>query len=315
MMRRLFVFILTFCMLFAALPVESAYFTPVQLATLEKQMSERCDEIFKSVYHPGYLDGGCAAWTSDQLIRNNIGYWYKGRYSYGYDDGNKWFADLDEGAVTDTGYTQVKYPGENAITELIAEYGSHPIYNVVVSWQRGNGKWVAEGHVLYIWCIYDGYVYYTDTFNQQFGDAGHIVKRTVENFIQLYDQISGPMIGAVHFAGDEAGGFRSNENIYSEYIAVEDCVLRTSPLEVSIDADEDTVPVAAGESISVIGAYTDDYDQRWLRVEGGKWVKEAQVAKKGNYSTIICEGITIPQVWMVKHGFTMAGSVTSHGGA
>lgn len=313
-MKRFLTLLLVFALALGALPADCAYFTDSQLTALEEQMNTRCDEILESVYHEEYFDGGCAEWVNDQLIHNNIGYWYKGLYSHGYDDGNKWYTDLDEGAVTDTGYTQIKYPGETAIYDLISEYAGHPIYNVVASWERGSGKWVAEGHVLYIWCIYDGYVYYTDTFNQTFGDAGHIVKRAVDNFVELYAQISGAMIGAVHFAGDEIGGFRPNETIYSEYIANEGCTVRSAPMEVVGDSDTSIESLEQGSSLSVRGAYTDDYDQRWLKIEGGKWVKETDVTKSGNYSTIICENMTIPVTWLYRHAFTMGGTVTSHGG-
>ncbi len=314
-MKRFLTLLLIFTLALGSLPVNCGYFTGEQLTALENSMSKRCDEILRAVYHAEYFDGGCAEWVNDQLIHNNIGYWYKGNYSFGYDDGNKWFHDLDDGAVTKSGYIQVKYPGESAIYDLISEFGGHPIYNVVVSWERGSGKWVAEGHVLYIWCIYDGYVYYTDTFNQTFGAAGHIVKRTVDNFVELYDQISGPMIGAVHFEGDEVVGFHPDETINSEYIAGQGCSLRSAPMDTVGDTDTLIEEVEPGTAISVRGAYTDSYDRRWLKVEGGKWVKDSEVKKSGNYSTVTCDGITIPQVWMYRHGFTMAGTITSHGGA
>lgn len=313
-MKRFLALVLVFTLALGALPVNCGYFTDAQLTALEESMIKRCDDILTAVYHGEYFDGGCAEWVNDQLIYNNIGYWYKGNYSYGYNDGNQWFGDLDEGAVTETGYTQVKYPGESAIYDLISEFGGHPIYNIVVSWEKGNGKWEASGHVLYIWCIYDGYVYYTDTFNQTLGDAGHIVKRTVDNFVELYAQISGAMIGAVHFEGDETVGFHPDETIYSEYIAGDMCSLRSAPMDTVGDTDTAVETVESGTALSVRGAYTDGYDRRWLKVEGGKWVKETDVTKNGNYSTIICENMTIPVTWLYHHAFTMGGTVTSHGG-
>ena len=313
-MRKFLLLTLIISVLCGVMPICSTAAGDVPLVIWEEDMAKKCEDIFDAVFDDGYLDGGCAAWTSDQLIHNSIGYVYKGLDSRGYDDGNKWFYDLDEGAVTDSGYTQVKYPGEHAIYDLISDYGGHPIFNVIVSWQKGNGKWVAEGHVLYIWSIREGNVYYSDTFDSILGEAGTLLKRPVDQFVQVYSQSSGPMIGAVHFAGDEAVGFHPDESIYSEYIAGEGCTVRTSPLEIA-DQYTEIEPVEAGATLSVRGAHTDAYGQRWLKVEGGKWVKDSEVIKKGNYSTFACDGITVPQVWMIRHGFTMAGTVTSHGGA
>lgn len=313
-MRRFLILVLIMTLLLGAVPCYSVPIDGLSLKEWEDEMMKKCEDILEVVHHDDYFDGGCAAWTSDQLRYNDIGYWYKGKYAHGYDDGNKWFYDLDEGAVTKSGYTQVKYPGEQALYDLVSDYGGHPIYNVVVSWQKGNGKWTAEGHVLYIWCIRDGNVYYTDTFDSILGEAGKIIKRPIDQFVNIYNESSGPMIGAVHFEGDESVGFHPDENIYSEYVAKEGCTLSTAPLEVP-DAYTVIEPVASGTALSVRGAYTDAYGQRWLKVDGGKWVKAADAVKKGNYSTFVCESISVPKVWMCRHGFTMSGTITSRGGA
>jgi len=313
-MRRFLILLLIFTLLLGALPCYSVPVDGLSLYEWEDELMKKCEDILKVVHHDGYFDGGCAAWTSDQLRYNDVGYWYKGKYSSAYDDGNKWFYDLDEGAVTKSGYTQVRYPGENALYDLISEFGGHPIYNVVVSWQKGNGKWAAEGHVLYIWCIRDGNVYYTDTFDSILGEAGKIIKRPIDQFVSVYDQSSGPMIGAVHFEGAETVGFHPDETVYSEYIAKEGCTLRTTPLEVP-DAYTVIESVDAGTVLSVRGAHTDAYGQRWLKLDGGKWVKAIDAEKRGNYSTFVCESISVPKVWMCRHGFTMSGTVISRGGA
>ena len=158
-------------------------------------------------------------------------------------------------------------------------------------------------------------MYYSDTFNSILGEAGTLIKRRVEEFTSYYNSVSGSMLGAVHFEGDENGGFHPDEMIYSEYIAKDGCTVCSSPLEQLGGAGEAPVPVAAGEKLAVRGAYVDGYNNRWLRIEGGNWVKESETVKSGNYSTIVCENMTIPVTWLYRHAFTMGGTVTSHGGA
>jgi len=95
-MRRFLILLLIFTLLLGALPCYSVPVDGLSLYEWEDELMKKCEDILKVVHHDGYFDGGCAAWTSDQLRYNDVGYWYKGKYSSAYDDGNKWFYDLDE---------------------------------------------------------------------------------------------------------------------------------------------------------------------------------------------------------------------------
>ncbi len=311
-MKRVLALTVFFALLLCAAPARAAYFTDAELRAMEEDFEERCEQILQEVYHPEYFDGGCAEWVNDQLILNGIGYWYKGYYCYGFDDGNRWFGDLDEGAVTESGYTQVKYGGPGALTDLVAEFGGYPVYNVVLCWEQGNlGKWEDSGHVIYVWCVYDGYVYYADTFEQLFVPAGHIVKRQIDDFLAQYELTNGALIGAVHFEGDEAAHYRPDERMYAEYTAVRDCVLRAAPAFTVNGEDTAVQEAGEGTALAVRGAYTDDAGVRWLKIDGGWWVAFDDVKKSANYSTLTAHDITVPVSWCYHHGFTMAGTIQS----
>lgn len=295
-----------------SLPVSAEPLTAQQVREMEKQIEEKIDEIRQEVNHPEYFDGGCAEWTSDQLRLNEIGYWYKGYYNYGFDDGNKWFNDLDAGAVTQSGYTQVKYGGDDALTDLLAEFGGYPVYNVVICFERGSGKWESAGHVVYLWAIYDGYVYYADTFDQFFYKAGHMIKQPMDDFLSIYREHSGAVIGVVHFEGAEQVHYHPDEQLYCEYITVRDTVMRSIPVESEGGVDTAIEQVPAGTALSVSAAYTGEDGVRYLKVSGGRWVAYADMRKSANYSTLSASGVTVPLTWCYHQGFTMAGTVTSH---
>ena len=305
--------VLGFCLLLAGAPrAHAAFLSKKELQKIEREMEEKCVEIRNMVYHDEYFDGGCAEWTSDQLILNDIGYWYKGYYNYGYDHGRYWFSHLDEGAVTESSYTQVKYPGSECLFDIMYEFGGFPVYNIVVSWEIGNEDWPEAGHVLYIWCMYDGYVYYSDTFDQFLYKAGHIIKQPVEEFIAIYEATNGPIIGAVHFEGAEEAHFKPGERVFASYQTVQDCAVRSAPaLEVH---EEDTYgyTLPADEEIAVKGIYTDDAGERWLKIDGGMWVAAADTVKTGNYSTLSLTGVWVPTEWCVRHAFDMTGNIMSH---
>lgn len=296
----------------APMRAKAAYYTPYELAELEKSMEDKCTEILYTVYHDEYWDGGCAEWTNDQLKLNNIGYVYRGYNSYGYDDGFDWFAGLDDGAVTDYGYKQVKYPGPDCLYDLIYEYGGYPIFNVVLSWELGNEDFVAAGHVIYVWCIYDGYIYYADTFDQFLHKAGHIIKQPVDEFLEIYTATNGPMLGAVHFEGAEEVHYTVSEVLYATYEVKEDCDINTIPA-YTLDG-EDTVggSVAAGDTFNVRGAYNGDDGSRWYKIEGGMWINSEKVKKTANISTMAANGISVPDVWCYHQGFDLVGTIVSY---
>ena len=299
------------CILTTFLASNAAFFTDQELRALEKSFEEKCDEIRTAVVHEEYFDGGCAEWTSDQLILNGIGYWYKGYYCYGYDHGRYWFSQLDDGAVTESGYTQVKYPGNDCLYDIVYEFGGCPVYNIVVSWEIGNDDWPEAGHVLYIWCIYDGYVYYSDTFDQYFYKAGHIIKQPLSEFMEIYEATNGAILGAVHFEGAEAVHYKPGERVYTEFTALEGCEVRRAPTLALQQEDTLSHQAQPGEAFAVKGIYTDEAGARWLKIDGGMWVSAEQAVKTGNYSTLSLTGVSVPTQWCLRHAFDMTGTITS----
>ena len=138
------------CALICSLCINSSadgYLTDEQVRDMEQRFSKRCEEILTAVNHKDYFVGGCTDWTSDQLKGNGIGYWYQGNYNCGFHDAHFWLEELDDGAVTETGFTQTKYYGASCLFDIVSEYGKYPVYNIVVCWEHGNGQWVNEGHV------------------------------------------------------------------------------------------------------------------------------------------------------------------------
>lgn len=290
----------------------AGYLTDEQLDEMIETFSKRCEDILTAVNHAEYFDGGCAEWTSDQLKGNGIGYWFKGNYNNGFGDANTWLDGLDDGAVTETGYTQVKYYGESCLSDLVAEYGNYPVYNIVVVWEHGSEKWFSEGHVCYVWCIYDGVVYYSDTFSRINAAAGQLVGVPLDEFEKAYESFNGSIIGAVHFEGAEDIHYRLTERMTTEFIIDRDCTLRGAPaFEVN---GEDTAEgaLSAGEKICVTGAYLDPRGDRWLKLDGGGWISYSDAHKEGNYSTLSLEGASVPIRWRRQLAFDLFGTVRSY---
>lgn len=292
----------------------AAFYTEEELEAIELNFTEKCDTIREKVNHREYFDGGCAEWVSDQLKLNGVGYWYKGNESFGFDDGNRWFADLDEGAVTKSGYRQVKYAGSEALSDIVAEFGGYPVYNVVACWEKGNDKWEASGHVVYIWAIIDGYVYYADTFDQFLHEAGHMIKQPLEQFVSVYADSSGSMIGAVHFEGAEAVHFHADNELFSTYTAISDCTLRAAPVTEVNGKDTAVETAPAGTVFTVLGSCAGMEGSHWFKTDGGCWISSADVRKTSNLSTIGATDISVPETWNYHTGFTMTGTVFSYSG-
>lgn len=131
--------------------------------------------------------------------------WYQlcveGLYNGVCFNGKDWYDGLKEGEVTAFGYTQVKYPGDNCIRNLVAAYGGAPVYNIVVSYTGGSTQY---GHVMFIKAIVNGYVYFTDSFKYGNTLEGKVRVWSVDTFVKAYKDMGYSPTGAIHFVGDDS---------------------------------------------------------------------------------------------------------------
>lgn len=128
------------------------------------------------------LNGYCAQYVSWSLYVKGIttGFEAKGN---GKDVYNNW----SNVSKTSGGYDVIKYPGANCLDNLIADHGNQTIYNVVVGFDYspyGEGR--KYGHVMYIYAISDGYIYYSESGTWGGKPSGTVFKKTLSEYKQMY---------------------------------------------------------------------------------------------------------------------------------
>lgn len=144
--------------------------------------------------HPGHtnFENECPAQTRYSLQALNI---HSGNYGNGCD----WYRNFPAGKTNLGNYTAIKKDGAGAVPAFVNEYGNE-IYYIMVGFSKGYmGN--AYGHVMFIYAIKDGIVYYYDNFTDSLGAINERKETTVSDFVSRYQSSAYgyTFAGAVYF--------------------------------------------------------------------------------------------------------------------
>lgn len=148
-------------------------------------------------------NGYCGTFIRDQLNAVNVGYVNLGGYN-----GNQWYPNLVEDAVTVYGYTQKKYPGNNCLYDIVKQLGNE-VYNIVISFRHQYGYTDANpgaGHAVFIYAIVDDIVYFAESYSNSTAKEGSPITMDLGTFYSKYTGSYGDALGAVYFEPSSEGG-------------------------------------------------------------------------------------------------------------
>lgn len=145
------------------------------------------------------FSGWCGQYTRYQLEVSGINY----VSSTNVFNGNKIYYGMVDNAVTNTGYIQKKYEGENCINDIIRDYGNK-VENIVVSWYKQNGHSINDpgfGHTHFINGIIDGMVYLSESYSASGLNVqeGYPIKLSIDEYMARYNHNHDHAIGAILF--------------------------------------------------------------------------------------------------------------------
>lgn len=167
-------------------------------STLDSQIKSKISTTYSIIRAKrGYsYNGYCGTFIRDQLNGVDVGFVINGSY-----DGNKWFPNLVADATTVYGYTQVKYPGNNCLYNIIDDLGNE-VYNIVISFTHQYGytdERPGAGHAVFIYAIVNGTVYYSESYSSAGVPEGTPITMSVDAFCYKYNKSYGDALGAVYF--------------------------------------------------------------------------------------------------------------------
>lgn len=224
------------------------------------------------------LEGWCAQYVSWSLYHQGITTNFEAK-----GNANQVYGNWKDKSITSGGYEVIKYPGEDGLAQLIEENGNE-IYNVVVGFNYSPYGEAGRkyGHVMYIYAIVDGYLYYSESGTWYNKPTGTVFKKTLSEYKDMY---KGHVYdGAIYFAKDENyPNVKMDEGTYS---------IRTAcNTEKALDVFVQSLDDKANVHLWDVGSQN---SQKW------------NVVKNGSYYTII--NVNSGKALDVENGDTASGT-------
>ena len=188
----------------------SAEVSDSQLKSELSELYQKClQNSGKSNFH-----GWCGSFVGHQLKALGI----STKTSSGFTgNGNTWYPCLLNNVETDSGHTQVKYPGRDCLKNIVADSGDEPAYNIVVSFPNSTGSNTSYGHVIFIYAIVGNTAYYIESYGTKFGAEGTPIARNIDELMNEYCGLYGNAQGAVWFSGGGGLYYVNDNEMYSTY--------------------------------------------------------------------------------------------------
>ncbi len=171
------------------------------------ELKTKISSVYSSArnYRGKSFQGYCGAYVNHMLYWNGI------TKSLGETAGNgcdqyEYYANK---STTSGGYTITAYPWERYsmknFLNAISSQGTKNVYNILLGWDYGNNK-NKFGHVVFIYGIVDGYVYWSESFpggsvasNGFSFSEGQPIVATINQFANYYNAWVSEYDGAIHF--------------------------------------------------------------------------------------------------------------------
>lgn len=220
------------------------------------------------------LKGYCGLLASYQLYHRGINTWRRSA------DGKDYYDIYSAMNYTDGGYAPRAYSAqEHTLAEALnkaSNYGTLEIYNVLACFEKTDTEAGQKyGHVVFIYGIIDGKLYFTEGGNMMGMEAGTAMECTIAQFAASYDTWT-------EFEGLIVLGCRD----YMDNCAVYDSDLFAScispvPLMTMPYEGEDSQPLRTtlkGERLHVIGLYENREEQHYYQIDDGGVICYAQAS-------------------------------------
>ena len=308
-MKRLIALCLCLVLLVAAVPVGRAENVNVQSA-----MRELADRVFAQCLASSgreTFQGHCGNYVSHQLQALGVTAWRSSRNGNEYYD---YYSVIQKtsGGYYPKPYSAVDYPLEDALN-YITRNGTQDVRNVLVGFQWTNtdagGKY---GHVVLIYGIYDGVVYFSESYDIYLKGPhaeGELVTCSIGEFARYYGAWT-EYEGLVVFGGktylDKCEMLGTNLILQTRF----DTVLRTEPCLVGENGCERLRDVVAGERLQAIAVLKNPEGHSYYRLVDGTYIAANAVgAVRFNGEDMYIDDLVIPQRAEVGEEIELSGTV------
>ena len=308
-MKRLVAVFICFALLCCAVPVGQA-----DKVSVETSMRELADRVFaQCLANSGRetFQGHCGNYVSHQMVALGINAWRSSRNGNEYYD---YYSSLRKtsGGYYPKAYSALEYPLEAALNYITGN-GTKDVRNVMVGFQWTNTEAGAKyGHVVMIYGIYDGVVYFSESYPIYLKGEhleGELVKCSIAEFARYYGAWT-EYEGLVVFGGktflDSCEMLGTNLILQTRY----DTTLRTEPCMVGENACELVRQVAAGERLHAIAVLKNPQGHSYYRLADGTYVAANAVgAVRFNGEDMYIENLVIPARAAVGEEIELSGTV------
>jgi glucan-binding YG repeat protein len=277
MLKRIFAVVLCLLMVLAALPlaVWAETETPIHQLPTAKEKAEALKEQIQSDYIRALAEaekesfgGYCGQVASYQMYYRGINSWRFGA------NGNEYYDIYCNGEKTSGGYTPVAFAAEDYTLEqalnFVSNEGTHDVYNLLACFQTSNTEAGARfGHVVFIYAIIDGIVYFTESFATAMDTVeGEAIAVDIARFAKYYsDWVSyeGLIVMGLPQYMDNCAVYASNLFVQAQ----EAVPLLTLPAAEGTEGAQLLRVAAAGERLRVTALYENLRGQTYYQIDDG----------------------------------------------
>lgn len=214
------------------------------------------------------LAGYCGLFASYQLYYQGINTWLKTHH------GNDHFDVYSQIGMTSGGYRPYSYHLEDYTMEqalyAATKYGTFDAYNLLVCFQWTDTEDGQKyGHVVYIYAILDGIVYFTESFDTALGTrAGDVIAITIPQFVNYYADWT-TYEGTILFGKPNftENGYSYESDMFVKTMSATCLLSQPCSPEAQVLNSVQLRTVAAGERLKVTGLYENMLGEVYYRVD------------------------------------------------
>lgn len=281
------------------------------------------------------LLGYCGVLASYQMFYRGINDWRKSS------DGKNHFDEYSAMSMTSGGYVPQAYAAVDKVQEQsqeqaegqtqesetpkgktleqilnqITNHGTHDVYNLLVCFERtSTAAGSVYGHVVFIYGIIDGVMYFTEGAAGFGAEAGQPMECTIAQFAASYDtwtEFEGIVVLGCKDYLDNCASYQSD--------LFAGCVEATQIMSLPCQ-EEDSLPVRAvqkGERLHVIGLYRNREEQYYYQIDDGGQIGyvPAQTLRPILYlhDTFTLEEAKLPETLRTGKDFSIDGNLLAPG--
>lgn len=311
--KRIWCLALSLLLILSALPVHAEELTE------EEQLCETIVEDYAAAISDSgmsSLAGYCGLLASYQLYYRGINSWLRTA------NGNDHYDIYIEDTLSSGGYGHRDYSGANFSMEEALNFacrnGTQDVYNALVCFQYTNTQaGQMYGHVVFIYAILDGIVYFTESFDLDHNNtAGKPMKMTVAEFVNCYKSWT-VFEGLVVFGKKD---YIDNCTAYSTNLFVEvteESALTSEPCTVHSTEAEcmQLRQVMPGERLHATGLYKNTVGTYYYRIADGTqtgYIPAEQVSVlRVNFEDVVLSEPVVPDALTVGEDITLDGDVSA----